>query len=295
MKRIFSVAVLFLLACVLVRAQAPALVGPNIAAQHLLNHPQAVTPPIAQAAHIYGPVIVEVLIDQKGNVTSARPLSGPLMLRQAAADIVQRYTFRPFLLNEEPSAVSAIISVNFTPNGESKESDTESLIELLQAFENCDRKVNQAAPPADQVETCSKAAQLADALPADAHLPERGEVYVQYAIALIHDGNAAEAVDVGNKAIAVAQRQQSNFSGASAAYEVEGEALAVAGKLPEADKSLAKAESYQSKALHSPAGPQLKEHYSENMKALLQFHAKILTAMGNQKEADSKLRQAAKL
>jgi len=205
------------------------------------------------------------------------------------------YTFTPFLAKEEPSAVAAIISVNFTLNGLSKEGDTKSLIELLQAFDNCDRQVNQAAPPAAQVETCGKAAQLADALPADAHLPERGEVYVQYAIALIHDGNAAEAVEAGNKAIAVTKKQPYNFSGTSAAYEVTGEALAVAGKLPEADKSLAKAESYQSKALHSPAGPQLKEHYSENMKALLQFHAKILTAIGNQKEADSKLRQAAKL
>ena len=295
MKRIFSFAVLLLLTSVLVHAQTPALVDPKIAAQHLINHPDAVTPPIAQAIHIHGPVIVEVLIDQKGNVTSARPMSGPLMLRQVAAQTAMSYTFSTFLADEEPSAVAAIISVNFTPNGESKESDTESLIELLQAFENCDRKVNQAAPPADQVETCSKAAQLADALPANAHLPERGEVYVQYAIALIHDGNAAEAVDVGNKAIAVTKKQPHNFSGTSAAYEVTGEALAVAGKLPEADKSLAKAESYQSKALHSPAGPQIKEHYSEDMKALLQFHAKVLTAMGNQKEAASKLSQAAKL
>ncbi len=185
--------------------------------------------------------------------------------------------------------------MNFTLDGLSKQGDTKGLIDLLQAFEICDQKVNQAALPADQVEKCGKAAQLADAMPANAHLPERGEVYVQYAMALIHDGKAAEAVEVGNKAIVVTKKQPYNFSGASAAYEITGEALAVAGKLPEADKSLAKAESYQSKALHSPAGPQLKEHYSDSMKALLQFHAKILTAMGNQKEANSKLRQAAKL
>ena len=217
------------------------------------------------------------------------------MLRQVAAQTAMSFTFTPFLTNGEPGGVAAIISVNFASNEKLKERDTESLIDLLQALEICDQRVNQAAPPADQVETCSRAAQLADTLPADAHLPERGEVYVQYAMALIHDGRVAEAVDVGNKAIALAKKQPYNFFGASAAYEVTGEALAVAGKLPEADKSLAKAESYQSKALHSPAGPQLKEHYSENMKALLQFHAKILTAIGNQKEADSKLRQAAKL
>ncbi len=295
MKQVFTVAVLFLLASALVHAQAPALVDPDTAVQHLLNHSKGVTPPIAQAAHIYGPVIVEVSIDQKGNVTSARPISGPLMLRQAAAQTAMSYTFTPFVANGEPIAVAAIISVNFTLDGLSNQGDTRGLIDLLQAFEVCAQKVNQAASPADQVEKCGKATQLADALPANAHLPERLEVYVQYAMALIHDGKAAEAVEVGNKAIAVTKKQPYNFSGKSAAYEVTGEALAAAGKLPEADKSLARAESYQSKAIHSPAGPQLKEHYSQAMKALLQFHAKVLTSMGNQKAADSKLSQAAKL
>ena len=145
MKRIFSFAVLFLLASALVHAQAPVLVDPDTAVQHMLNHPKAVSPPIAQAIHIHGPVIVEVSIDHKGSVTSARPLSGPLMLRQAAAQTAMSYTFTPFSINEKPAAVAAIISVDFTLDGLSKQGDTRGLIDLLQAFEICAQNVNQAA------------------------------------------------------------------------------------------------------------------------------------------------------
>jgi hypothetical protein len=70
MKRIFSVAVLFLFACALIHAQTPVQVDQKTQSEHLLNHPQADFPPIAYAAHVYGTVVIAVTIDGSHLVSS---------------------------------------------------------------------------------------------------------------------------------------------------------------------------------------------------------------------------------
>ena len=80
-----------------------------------------------------------------------------------------------------------------------------------------------------------------------------------------------------------------------ASYEVTGEASALSGNLQAADKYLSQAEDCREQELQTSTTAPLKQHDSQVMKGLLQFHAKVLAAMGNQKEAALKLSHAAKL
>jgi protein TonB len=52
-------------------------------------------PAAARSARVEGPVVVEVQIDGAGRVTSARALSGPAMLRDAAASAARQWSFAP--------------------------------------------------------------------------------------------------------------------------------------------------------------------------------------------------------
>lgn len=293
MKRIVAVAILFLLASVFVHAQTPVQVDAKTLSEHLLTHPKADFPPIAGAAHVYGTVVIAVTIDPTGRVSSMRLVSGPPMLQQAALDAVERYTYTPFQTEGKPVLVDSKVSVDFGAN--SQPHMTKGFGNFLQSLRSCEVQISKPGKPSDQVKTCGHAAQLADGLPDDAPLRERLIAYVQYATALIHNGNAADAVLVGNKAIEMSKQLADVFPALCASYEVTGEASAVAGKPAGADQYLTHAEECETRELQLPTNPALKQHDSQVMKELLQFHAKVLASMGNQKEAASKLSQAAKL
>ena len=75
--------------------------------------PKPAFTPIARAAHAFGPVNVEVLIDENGKVISARALNGhPLLLNEAVKAAYQA-RFTPTLLGGQPVKVSGIITYNF--------------------------------------------------------------------------------------------------------------------------------------------------------------------------------------
>ncbi|HEY7544524.1 MAG TPA: energy transducer TonB [Blastocatellia bacterium] len=77
-----------------------------------------VTPsyPIAAAsAGISGAVVVEIVIDEEGKVMSARAISGPPQLCDAAIEAARRWQFRPTTLSGEPVKVIGTITFNFRP------------------------------------------------------------------------------------------------------------------------------------------------------------------------------------
>jgi TonB family protein len=293
MKRIFSVAILFLLASALIYAQTPVPAESGMTPPHVLNHPLPDLSPIARAAHIDGTVVVQVIVNEKGYVSSAHVVSGPAMLQQSALDAARRYTFTPAMLHGKPVPVRIDIEMKFYLN--SAPHEAKGWGKFMKAFKKCQEQIKKPGTPSDQVETCGNASQLADALPDDAPTFEPITANVQYATALIRDGKAANAVPVGNKAIAMSKKRSGTLLTLCASYEVTGEASAFAGDLKTADQYLTQAEDCQARELQFSTTLPLKQHDSQVMKGLLQFHAKVLASMGNQKEAASKLSQAAKL
>jgi TonB family protein len=75
-----------------------------------------VTPPYplpAKAVRAAGVVNVQVMIDEKGNVTSANAVDGHPLLRQAAENAARASKFNPTLLSNEPVKVTGVIVYKF--------------------------------------------------------------------------------------------------------------------------------------------------------------------------------------
>jgi len=94
------------------RPKAPISLGPlNGKASSLPK------PPYPQAAlkmNIQGIVTVQVLIDEKGNVVSAKASSGHPLLKDAAERAAMNAKFSPTLLSNVPVKVTGVIRYNFT-------------------------------------------------------------------------------------------------------------------------------------------------------------------------------------
>jgi TonB family protein len=78
-----------------------------------LELPKPAYPTIARAAHASGTVLVQVLIDEEGNVVSAHAVEGHPLLQAAAVAAARQARFTPTLLEGEPVKVTGVIQYNF--------------------------------------------------------------------------------------------------------------------------------------------------------------------------------------
>jgi TonB family protein len=72
-------------------------------------------PPEAKAAGASGSVVVQVTVDEQGNVISAHAVSGSPLLQKAAVTAALRAKFSPTILMGEPVKVTGILIFNFGP------------------------------------------------------------------------------------------------------------------------------------------------------------------------------------
>jgi protein TonB len=82
----------------------------NGKAVHLVQPPY---PAIAKQAHASGTVVVQVLIDENGNVVSAHATSGHPLLQAAAVAAARASKFSPTKLSGQPVKVTGMIQYNF--------------------------------------------------------------------------------------------------------------------------------------------------------------------------------------
>lgn len=75
-----------------------------------------VYPADAKTAGISGAVVLHATIGRTGAVEDLTVVSGPPELAQSALDAVKQWTYKPFLLNGEPTDVTTTITVNFQLN-----------------------------------------------------------------------------------------------------------------------------------------------------------------------------------
>jgi TonB family protein len=96
-------------------AGAPAA---NIISGGVLNgkavkKPQPEYPAIAKAAHEQGVVTVQIVVDEEGNVVSAKAVSGPTLLKSAGEKAARQAKFTPTTVCGHPVKVSGVITYNF--------------------------------------------------------------------------------------------------------------------------------------------------------------------------------------
>lgn len=72
-----------------------------------------VYPPLAKAAHVQGTVVVEVTLDEEGDVLTARTLQGHPLLKDGAEKAALGWKFTPTSLNGMPVRVVGTLTFNF--------------------------------------------------------------------------------------------------------------------------------------------------------------------------------------
>ena len=70
-------------------------------------------PALARESHVDGIVILDVIIDETGNVTSTHVLKSVTLLDQAAIDAVRLWKFTPARLNGQAIPIVMTVTVAF--------------------------------------------------------------------------------------------------------------------------------------------------------------------------------------
>jgi TonB family protein len=78
-----------------------------------LTLPKPAYPRMARAAHASGTVLVQVLIDEEGNVIAAKAVEGHPLLQAVCVAAAREAKFSPTLLEREPVKVTGVIMYNF--------------------------------------------------------------------------------------------------------------------------------------------------------------------------------------
>ncbi len=86
----------------------------GVIAGNLISKVDPVYPAIAKAAHVQGAVVLHATISKTGTVEELEVVSGPEMLRTSAMDAVRQWTYKPYLMNGQPTEVETTITVNYT-------------------------------------------------------------------------------------------------------------------------------------------------------------------------------------
>ena len=83
-------------------------------APRLIREVQPAYPVLAKETKTQGMVVLDCVIDERGNVTQMKVVSGHPLLVQAAVNAVQQWKYQPTLLNGEPVAVEMKVTVTFS-------------------------------------------------------------------------------------------------------------------------------------------------------------------------------------
>jgi TonB family protein len=95
----------------------PIRVGGNIQESKLIKRVEPIYPETARQARVSGVVVLEVQVDEEGNVASVKVLRGHPLLDQAAIDAVKQWRYKPTYFSGQPVPVVATATVIFNAGG----------------------------------------------------------------------------------------------------------------------------------------------------------------------------------
>jgi periplasmic protein TonB len=96
--------------------KTPKVVHKGVITSQALSLPKPNYPPLAKQMGIQGTVSVQVLINESGQVISAKAVGGSPFLTKEAEKAALQARFSPTMLNEQALTVSGIINYNFVLN-----------------------------------------------------------------------------------------------------------------------------------------------------------------------------------
>ena len=93
--------------------KGPYRVGGKLQAPQLIKQVQPIYPILAKQARVQGDVVIDSVIDQQGEVTQMKVVSGSPLLVEAAIQALEQWRYRPTLLNGQPVPVEMFVTVHF--------------------------------------------------------------------------------------------------------------------------------------------------------------------------------------
>ena len=93
--------------------KAPVRVGGKVKAPRLLFGPAPAYPLLARQAKIAGAVVIDAVIDERGNVVEMRTVSGPPILALAAMEALRQWKYEPTTLSGESIPVRLFVTITF--------------------------------------------------------------------------------------------------------------------------------------------------------------------------------------
>ncbi len=265
--------------------------------QHVDHRVDPVYPPIAKAARIGGTVVLEVRVDPQGKVEATKVASGPPMLLQAAIDCVKQWTFHPFEKDGIAVAATGPLSIAFALTDYHPGSDDEQVADrYFPLFSQCNKAISARTDPKGAEDVCNQAAETAEKFAPEVRFIEKRSAFVYAATACANNRDLANALAWADKAVELVKLGHDDNSGSSAAYSVKGTIEGMAGDLASSDRDLSEAEDFGRKAVEWARQSQFEHgnYYERDLARNLQFHAKVLQALGLQDEAQKKLDEAKK-
>jgi TonB family protein len=95
-------------------APAPALpTGGDVRPAKLLSAVSPQYPALAKNQHVSGDVKLDALIDPTGHVSSAKVVSGPTLLHQAAIDALRQWRYQPAMLDGKAVPIHLTVTIQF--------------------------------------------------------------------------------------------------------------------------------------------------------------------------------------
>ena len=81
--------------------------------QYITRKTQPVYPMIAKAAGVQGVVVLDIIVDGKGNLQAVSTITGSALLARAAEDALRQWRFKPYLVDGNPVEMESQIAMNF--------------------------------------------------------------------------------------------------------------------------------------------------------------------------------------
>jgi TonB family protein len=250
--------------------------------QHLLSHPEPTYPPIAKTLNLQGSVLLHVGVDATGAVTKVDVVGGPPMLQGAAIDAVKKWTYRPFEVNGQATAVQVVVSVPFSlgiPSAEEKSDHAIGQAYFPKADE-C-RAANSIGHWSDAVRACGDLVALAAQFPnQSSRVNEIRLAHQDYGEALAFSEQLPAALEQFHLTTEMADKylKPTDAEYATAYYwQAFGEHSSHLLKEAERDYSIAES-SYRKAIINLP---DMKTIYSRYLAHTLAFHSVLMEQTGD--------------
>lgn len=280
------------------QAQGAQTILPAAPVPHVVKQTSPVYPPIAKAAHVSGEVKLQIQVDTDGRVTIAKVISGPPMLVEAAEECVKQWAYQPPMLDGKPVSTTTTVAIKFELPTLINPNDEQIASKFFPIDQACVKAVTSNADISQQASLCKQAADIAQTFSDQERFIERRSTFVYASTALRRDKQLRDALEYGNKAVAVVQQGHDDGSGSSAAYGVRAQAEAELGDLNTASDDLEKAEAFERSAItemNKMDSKFVKHAYIPTLRGLLSYHAQVLSALGKADEAKAKTAEAESL